>query len=237
MELYVKDTGTGGLDWVALSQDAKERLEPLVPRRMLRELDEMEQSGVLGDTITEIFEDASDNGLGEAVNDVLADAVESEAGEKLRDAGETVGILDEKVGETVTGIMDAAHDGVVGDTIDSALDTAASGVVGEAVNETVHTARVEIVRAIAVRTSAYVHLILLCLIWVLLMVALTIIKNTLGLATKLPVVKHVDKLGGAGLGLIECALAFWCLAWLDKVTGFGWLAQTARGTVFLKLFV
>ena len=43
--------------------------------------------------------------------------------------------------------------------------------------------------------------------------------------------------GGAALGPIKCAMVFWCLAWVDKVTGFGWLAQQAQGTVFLKLFV
>ena len=99
------------------------------------------------------------------------------------------------------------------------------------------TARAEIVKAVAVRTSAYVHLILLCVLWAVLMAVLTVVKNTLGLAAKLPIVKQVDKLGGAALGLVECALVFWCLGWLDRATGFGWLTQQARGTVFLRLFV
>ncbi len=236
VKAYVKDDGNG-LDFVALSQEASERLSPLVPRKLLRDLDEAEQTGALGDTITEIFVDASDNGLGEAVNDVVNEAVESETGEKIRDVGEKVGAIDETVGDTISDVMDAARDGVVGDAIDDALDTVSSGVIGETVNDTVRTARIEIVRAIAVRTSAYVHLILLCIVWVGLMVALTIIKNTLGLTAKLPVVKQVDKLGGAALGLIECAMVFWCLAWVDKITGFGWLAQQAQGTVFLRLFV
>ena len=236
VEAYVKDDGRG-LDFVAVSQDARERLSPLVPRKLLRDLDEAEQSGVLGDTVTEIFSDASDNGLGDAVNDVLNQAAESETGEKLRDAGETIGNFSETAGDAITGTMDAARDGVIGGAIDDALDTAGSGVVGDAMNDTVRAARIEIVKIIAERTSAYVHLILLCLLWMGLMVALTIIKNTFGLATKLPVVKHVDKLGGAALGLVECAMVFWCLAWVDKVTGFGWLALQAQGTVFLRLFV
>ena len=236
VEAYVKDDGNG-LDFVAMSQDARERLSPLVPRKLLRDLDEAEQSGVLGDTVTEIFSDAADNGLGEAVNDVLNSAAESETGEKVRGVGETVGVFNETAGDAIQDTLDAARDGAVGSAIDSALDTASSGVVGGAVNDTVRTARIEVVKVIAERTSAYVHLILLCLLWVGLMVALTIIKNTFGLATKLPVVKHVDKLGGAALGLIECAMVFWCLAWVDRVTGFGWLSQQAQGTVFLKLFV
>ena len=236
VEAYVKDDGNG-LDFVAMSQDARERLSPLVPRKLLQDLDEAEQSGVLGDTVTEIFADASDNGLGDAVNDVMNKAAESETGEKLRGVGETVGNFSETAGDAITDTMDAARDGVVGNTIDSALDAAGSGVVGDAMNDTVRAARIEVVKIIAERTSAYVHLILLCLLWVGLMVALTIIKNTFGLATKLPVVKHVDKLGGAALGLVECARVFWCLAWVDRVTGFGWLAQQAKGTVFLRLFV
>ena len=236
VEAYVKDDGNG-LDFVAMSQDARERLSPLVPRKLLRDLDEAEQSGVLGDRVTEIFSDASDDGLGGAVNDVLNDAAQSETGEKIRGVGETVGNFSETAGDTITDVVDAARAVAVGNAIDSALDTAASGVVGDAANDTVRTARIEIVKVIAERTSAYVHLILLCLLWMGLMVALTIIKNTFGLATKLPVVKHVDKLGGEALGLVECALVFWCLAWVDKVTGFGWLAQQAKGTVFLRLFV
>ena len=236
VEAYVKDDGNG-LDFAAMSQDARERLSPLVPRKLLRDLDEAEQSGVLGDTVTEIFSDAADNGLGEAVNDVLNSAAESETGEKVRGVGETVGVFNETAGDAITDTVDAVRDGAVGSAIDSVLDTASSGVVGGAVNDTVRTARIEVVKVIAERTSAYVHLILLCLLWVGLMVALTIIKNSFGLATKLPVVKHVDKLGGAALGLIECAMVFWCLVWVDRVTGFGWLSQQAQGTVFLKLFV
>lgn len=236
VKAYVKDDGKG-LDLAAMSIDARERLRPLVPHKLIRDLDEAEQSGILGDTVTEIFQDASDNGLGDAVNDVLNQAVESETGEKIRDMGEQVGTINETAGDTISDVMDAARDGVVGDTIDEALDTASSGVVGDAVNDTVRTARIEITRIIAERTAAYVHLLLLCLVWAGMIVVLTIIKNTFDLATKLPVVKQADKLGGAALGLIECAMVFWGLAWVDKVTGFGWLAQTARGTVFLRLFV
>lgn len=236
VEAYVKDEGKG-IDFLALSVEAGERLSPLVPRKLLRDLDEAEQSGALGDAITEMFQDASDNGLGEAVNDVLNDAVESETGEKLRDIGEKVGTVDETTGEAISDALDAARDGAVGNAIDDALDTASSGVVGEAVNDTVRSTRIELAKAVAVRTSAYVHLILLCIVWVGLIVALTIIKNTFDLAAKLPVIKQADKLGGAALGLIECALVVWCLAWVDKILGFGLLTQLSQGTVFLRLFV
>lgn len=236
VEAYVKDGGQG-LDIMALTQEAGERLSPLVPRKLLRDLDEAEKSGVLGDAVTEIFSDAADNGLGDAVNDALSQAVDSKAGEKIRDVGEKVGVVNETAGGAITDAVDAVKDGAVGDAIDSALDVASSGAVGTAVNDTVRTARIEFVKAMAQRTAAYVHLVLLCISWVGLMAALTIIKNTFGLATKLPVVKQVDKVGGAVLGLVECALIFWCLAWLDKISGFGWLARQAQGTVFLRLFV
>lgn len=233
---YVKDDGKG-LDWTALSKEVGERLRPLVPRKLLQDLDEAEKSGVLGDTVTEIFADAADNGLGDTVNDAITQAMDSRVGEKLRGAGKRVGAISGTAGEAITGVVDSVRDGVVGDAIDSALDVASSGVVGNAVNDTVRTARIEFVKAVAEHTAAYVHLILLCLFWVGMMAALTIIKNTFGLATKLPVVKQVDKTGGAVLGLVECALVFWCLAWVDKITGFGWLEKQAQGTVFLRLFV
>ena len=86
VEAYVKDNGNG-LDIAAISQDARERLRPLVPHKLLHDLDEAERSGVLGDTVTEIFADASDNGLGDAVNSVLNDAAESETGDKIRGVG------------------------------------------------------------------------------------------------------------------------------------------------------
>ena len=179
----------------------------------------------------------ADNGLGEAVNGVLNDAAQSETGEKIRGVGEKVGTVSETAGGAIQNTMDAARDGAVGNAIDSALDTAASGAVGDAMNDTIRTARIEIAKAIAQRTAAYVHLILLCVLWMGLIVALTIIKNTFGIAFNFPVIKQADRLGGAALGVIECAIVFWILAWVDKVTGFGWLSQIARGTVFLRLFV
>ena len=233
---YLKDDGMG-LDILAISQEANQRLSPLVPRKLLRDLDEAEQSGLLGETVTEIFADAADNGLGEAVNGVLNDAAQSETGEKIRGVGEKVGTVSETAGGAIQNTMDAARDGAVGNAIDSALDTAASGAVGDAMNDTIRTARIEIAKAIAQRTAAYVHLILLCVLWMGLIVALTIIKNTFGIAFNFPVIKQADRLGGAALGVIECAIVFWILAWVDKVTGFGWLSQIARGTVFLRLFV
>ncbi len=233
---YVKDDGRG-LDIAEISREAQERLRPLVPRKLLDNLDEAERSGVLGDTVTEIFQDASDNDLGDAVNDVLNQAAESETGEKLRDVGDIIGNLNETAGDAIRAALDAARDGAAGNAIDSALGAAADGVVGDAMNDTVRTARIEITKAIAEQTAAYVRLLLLCILWVAMMVALTIIKNTFGLAAKLPVVKQADRLGGAALGLVECAMVFWGLAWVDKITGLGWLAQQAQGTVFLRLFV
>ena len=161
VEAYVKDDGHG-LDFVEISQEASERLRPLVPRKLLSDLDEAERSGVLGDTVTGIFQEASDNGLGGTVNDVLNQAAESETGEKLRGVGDTIGDLNETAGDAIPDALDAARDGTVGNVIDSALDTASSGVVGDAMNDTVCMARIEITKAIAERTSAYVHLILLC---------------------------------------------------------------------------
>ena len=174
VEALVRDEGSV-LDFAALLQDAAGRLEPLVPDKLLRDLDEAERSGALFDTVTEIISGAADNVLGQAV--------------------------------------------------DSAVDGA------------VRVARMELAKAIAVRLSAYVRAVLLFVLWVVLMAVLTAVKNTLGLAAKLPVIKPADRLGGAVLGLLECALAVWCLAWADRVTGLGWLARKAEGTVFLRLFL
>lgn len=158
-----------------ISREAQERLRPLVPRKLLDNLDEAERSGVLGDTVTEIFQDASDNDLGDAVNDVLNQAAESETGEKPRDVGDIIGNLNETAGDAIRAALDAARDGAAGNAIDSALGAAADGVVGDAMNDTVRTARIEITKAIAEQTAAYVRLLLLCILWVAMMVALTII--------------------------------------------------------------
>ena len=108
VEAYVKNDGNG-LDLVAMSIEARERLKPLVPHKLIHDLDQAEQSGVLGDTVTEIFQDASDNGLGDAVNDVLNQAAESETGEKIRGVGDTIGNLNETAGDAIQNTMDAAR--------------------------------------------------------------------------------------------------------------------------------
>ncbi|MBR0311777.1 MAG: hypothetical protein IJQ98_05200 [Oscillospiraceae bacterium] len=66
-------------------------------------------SATLTTPVTEIFQDASDNGLGDAVNDVLNQAAESETGEKIRGVGNTIGNLNETAGDAIQNTMDAAR--------------------------------------------------------------------------------------------------------------------------------
>ena len=227
----------GGLDLTEISLEAVRQLNGLAPKELLDKLDNAEQSGVLGAAITDAFTDAADNGLGEAVNNALASLDESETGQAVRNAGEIAGQYSDSVGAAANRALDAARDGVVGDAIDSALDAASGGAVGDAVNDTVSAARRIITRGIQLRILGYVRLIVTALLWVGFIVALTIIKNTFQLATKLPLIKQADRLGGAALGLIECALIFWAVGWAAKNAGFFWLAEQARGTRFLSLFI
>ena len=231
----------GGLDFTEISLEAARQLSDLAPKELLEKLDAAEQSGVLGDAITEAFTDAADKGLGDAINDAVAALDESEAGRVVRAAGEIAGRYSPSAGAAadiaVNKALDAAREGAVGDAVDSALDAAASGAAGDAVNDAIRVARWEIVRSVQLRTAGYVRLIVTALLWTALMAALTVIKNTFQLAVKLPLVKHADHLSGAALGLIECAMLFWAVGWTAKNAGFFWLAEQAQGTRFLSLFI
>ena len=66
-------------------------------------------SATLTTPVTEIFQDASDNGLGDAVNDVLNQAAESETGEKIRGVDDMIGNLNETAGDAIQNTMDAAR--------------------------------------------------------------------------------------------------------------------------------
>lgn len=64
--------------------------------------------------------------------------------------------------------------------------------------------------------------------------ALTTIKNTFGLAFKLPVVKQVDKLGGAALGFVEAAVLLWAGLWTVRYLGFPVFQELAKDTRILR---
>ena len=83
----------------------------------------------------------------------------------------------------------------------------------------------------------YVRLLVFCVFCALFLVIFTIIKNTLGLAFKLPLIRSVDKLGGAALGLAEGAVLLWAALWLCRQLGITAFEEMAEKTRLLRLFI
>ncbi len=85
-------------------------------------------------------------------------------------------------------------------------------------------------------TPRYVRVVVFLIGWVAFLAVLTVIKNTFGLAFKLPVIKQADKLGGAALGFVEAAVGTWAVLWTVKYLGFNAFQELAKDTVVLRLF-
>lgn len=88
-------------------------------------------------------------------------------------------------------------------------------------------------------TASVVRIVLFLLLLLILRLLLTGVKRALGLAIRLPVIRWLDVLGGAVLGLIVCALALFAALWicdLFRVEAVVSLARQSRIlTEFLKI--
>ena len=82
----------------------------------------------------------------------------------------------------------------------------------------------------------YVRVIVFLLGWTAFTAVLTTLKNTLGLAFDLPVIKQVDKLGGAALGFAEVAVVLWLFFWVIRYLGFNVFREYAKNTMVLRFF-
>lgn len=85
-------------------------------------------------------------------------------------------------------------------------------------------------------TPRYVRVVVFLIGWVAFLAILTIIKNTFGLVFKLPVVKQVDKIGGAVLGFVETAACMWLGFWVVRYLGFNVFQELAKKTLVLRFF-
>lgn len=85
-------------------------------------------------------------------------------------------------------------------------------------------------------TPCYVRAVVFLIGWVAFLAVLTTVKNSLGLAFKLPVVKQADKVGGAALGFVEAAAGIWLVLWTVRYLGFNVFQELARKTAVLRFF-
>ncbi len=86
----------------------------------------------------------------------------------------------------------------------------------------------------ATRTLVRAGLFLLS--FLLLLFLLTLLKNALGLTTRLPVIHFADRLGGAAFGIAECALALYALLWLANLLQIeGLLHLAAQSRILARL--
>jgi hypothetical protein len=84
--------------------------------------------------------------------------------------------------------------------------------------------------------SIGIHYFLWCLFCVLFLVVFTIIKDTFGLAFKLPVIGWVDKAGGAILGVVIGCAVLYVIGWILKFFGWTVLHDLGEGTKIFSLF-
>lgn len=85
-------------------------------------------------------------------------------------------------------------------------------------------------------TETAVHYILWIILAIVFMLIFTVLKNAMNLVFELPVIGWVDKLGGALVGIAECALGVLVVCWLLRLFGVTALQELAEGTKLLIWF-
>ena len=86
-------------------------------------------------------------------------------------------------------------------------------------------------------TEKVIRVILWIVLFFLLQAVASAILKALGFAFDLPVIGWVDKLGGAALGLVECAAIVFIVSWVLRLLGIPVLQELAEGTKLLSVFV
>ena len=77
-------------------------------------------------------------------------------------------------------------------------------------------------------TASVVRIVLFLLLLLVLRLLLTGVKRTLGLVIRLPVLRWLDVLGGAVLGLIVCAVVLFAALWICDLLRAGEVVSLAR---------
>jgi len=154
------------------------------------------------------------------------------AGDALGSAGETV-LTDENIDAAIAAVqkeMTTGTENLIGDGTE-----AREGRDAIRAAEDARAAMEAAVGAvIGFMVPRYVRVIVFLIGWVAFLAVLTTIKNSLGLVFNLPIVKQVDKLGGAALGFVETAVGIWLVLWTVRYLGFNVFRELARNTVVLR---
>ena len=164
--------------------------------------------------------------LGGKVKEFLPESL-LKLGEKLGQLDEVISELTEKVGEGASGILSDAQK----DKLDS---------IGAEVREDTEDARLAVYAAAfdaAYRLTEFVICwVIRILGFVLLYFLFTLLKNALHFTVKLPVIGWVDKLGGAALGVAECAVVLLIAGVLLKFFNIMLLHDLSQGTKIASFF-
>lgn len=156
------------------------------------------------------------------------------AGDALGSAGDTV-LTDENIDAAIAAVqkeMTTGSESLIGDGTE-----AREGREAIRAAENRRAAMEAAVGAvIGFMVPRYVRVIVFLIGWVAFLAVLTTVKNSLGLAFKLPIVKQVDKLGGAALGFVETAVGIWLALWTVRYLGFNVFRELAQDTLVLRFF-
>lgn len=183
--------------------------------------------------------------LSEKLVPVVTEKLTGEVTEKLLPKLDVAAIADSSVEEALsaleqvlpenlaslirsTGISENAHE-IARDTGQTVSDR-----VSRNIDQVLYTAIESLARSIV---PHYVRLLLFVLTCILCLVVFTLIQNALGLAFRLPVIHSVDRLGGAVLGLAECAAVIWALLWFSRQLGITSLTELAERSRLLSLLM
>ena len=156
------------------------------------------------------------------------------AGDALGSAGDTV-LTEENIDAAMNAVqreMNLGAEGLYGDGSEAREGREAI----RAAEDSRAAAEAAVSALIGFLTPRYVRVVVFLIGWVAFLAVLTIIKNTFGLVFKLPVVKQVDKIGGAVLGFVETAACMWLGFWVVRYLGFNVFQELAKKTIVLRFF-
>lgn len=195
-------------------EGAADTLTEKIPAPLLdRAREALEEKGLTGDAAREYIRDV---------------------GDALGSAGDTV-LTDENVDAAMAAVQKEMTEGAKSFLSDGSEARAGREAVRAAENRRAAT-EAAVGALIGFLTPRYVRVIVFLIGWIAFLAVLTILKNALGIAFKLPVVKQVDKIGGAALGFAETAVGIWLVLWVVRYLGFSVFRELAKDTMVLRFF-
>lgn len=218
-----------------LTEPVTELVYPMVEDRIIRQMDE----GVVTEDVLELL---AQNLSTEEVEKTIEKSLPAGALKLVKRAGID---LSEFVSETTKKVQESADpaDYLTGKQIEKLKEAGVElkETVSSGLEKTTAQAKGAIyasVFAVTRRmTSVAVHYALWIVLTLVALVLLTAAKNTFGLAVHLPVIRWVDWLGGAVVGIALCSVVLFALAWLLRKNGITVLEEAAEGTKLLAFFV